>query len=601
MRIRRPLRPLATIIAARERGQDPDRSIAEDRMLQARARRARENRRAEVRIILLSLVFIAGFGAIATRMATLATASEPETVARVSDAAPLRDDRADILDRDGRVLATNVRTRSLYAQPALMVDAHAAAEGLARIFPELDAAKLKRRFAPPAKFVWVKRRLSPEQAQQVHDLGEPGLILGTRQTRLFPNGNFAAHVLGGAGYDRESVRAADIVGRSGVERWFDDQLSGNNDVRRRPLQLSLDLPVQAAVRDVLAGGMRLMNAKGASAVLMDAHTGEVISLVSLPDFDPNNPPPAPKSGDPADSPLFNRAAQGNYELGSTYKLFTAAIAMETGIAGPNTLVDTKPLRWGKYRINEFNNLHYGPFLSLTNVLVKSSNIGSARLAMEFGVEAQKSMFQMLGLLEPSPLEISEASASRPQYPDNWSEISAITISYGHGISATPLHLAAAYASLLNGGLKVTPTLVKGGTTDEHPPVRLISERTSASLRWMLRKVVTEGTAHLADAEGYYVAGKTGTAVKPNRAGGYDAERVISNFAAVFPAYDPQYILVVTLDEPEDYVAGKPKRSAGWTAAPIAREIILRTAPILGMKPRYGKDDDAIANLIEVAQ
>ena len=167
MRIRRPLRPLATVIAARERGQDPDRSIAEDRVLKARALRARENRRAEVRIILLSLVFVAGFGAIATRMATLATTSAPEVAARTTSTAPLRDDRADILDRDGRVLATNVRTRSLYAQPYLMVDRDAAAEGLARIFPELDAAKLKRRFAPPAKFVWVQRRLSPEQAQQV--------------------------------------------------------------------------------------------------------------------------------------------------------------------------------------------------------------------------------------------------------------------------------------------------------------------------------------------------------------------------------------------------------------------------------------------------
>lgn len=584
--IRRPLRPLARIMAAREQGLDPDRKEAEVRLAKAQSRRKREHQKAQHRVALIACLFVVAFGAIGTRMVVLATTQTPEEIAAIA-AKKIISDRADIVDRQGRILATNITTTSIIAHPHQMIDRDAAAEGLAKIFPDLDPRVLKRRFAPPAKFLFLRKKVSPEQAQAVHDLGEPGLVLGKRETRLYPNGNMASHLLGGAGFGNEEIRAAEVVGRSGVEYWFDERLR-NPDTLTQPLELSIDMTVQTVVERVLHRGMTLMNAKGASAVVMDADTGEMVALASLPDFDPNNPPAAPKRGDPANSPLFNQAAQGVYELGSTYKLFTVALAMEEGIATPDTLIDTKPLKWGRFPIREFDNHNYGPFQSLTNVLVKSSNVGSARLAMEFGVEKQKQLLHQLGFLKPTLLELPAAKSAHPIYPKkNWSEISAITISYGHGLSATPVHLATAYASLTNGGLAVQPTLLKGGAKIE-PPLRVISEKTSRSLRYMLRKVVTDGTASLADVEGYEVGGKTGTAVKPDPQGGYYKDRVISNFAAVFPAENPKYVVVVTLDEPQDIVAGKPKRTAGWTAAPIAGEIIRRIAPILGLRPASGR-------------
>lgn len=583
--IRRPLRPLARIIAAREQGLDPDRKEAEARLAKAQSRRKREHQKAQNRILLIACMFLFAFGSIGLRMVVLATTQTPEEIAAIQ-AKKIISDRADIVDRHGRVLATNITTTSIIAHPHQMIDRDAAAIGLAKIFPDLDPRVLKRRFAPPAKFLFIKRKVSPEKAQAVHDLGEPGLVLGKRETRLFPNGRLAAHILGGAGYGNEEIRAAEVVGRSGIEYWFDERLRAPETLQK-PLELSIDMTAQTVVEQVLHRGMTLMNAKGASAVVMDAHTGELLSMVSLPDFDPNNPPLAPRSGDPTNSPLFNQAAQGVYELGSTYKLFTVALAMEEGIATPDTLIDTKPLRWGRFPIREFENHDYGPFQSLTNVLVKSSNIGSARLAMEFGVEKQKKLLHQLGFLNPTLLELPSAKSAQPLFPkDNWSEISAITISYGHGLSATPVHLATAYAALSNGGLAVQPTLLKGGAQID-PPHRIISEKTSRSLRYMLRKVVTDGTASLADVKGYDVGGKTGTAVKPKPTGGYYTDRVISNFAAIFPAENPKYVVVVTLDEPQDIVAGKPKRTAGWTAAPIAGEIIRRVAPILGLRPSAG--------------
>ena len=586
---RRPLRPLARIIAAREQGLDPDRKEAEARLAKAQSRRKREHQLAQLRILLVACMFLFAFGSIGIRMIVLATTQTQAEIAAI-EAKKIISDRANIVDRHGRILATNITTTSIIAHPHQMIDPDAAALGLAKIFPDLDPRVLKRRFAPPAKFLFVKRKVSPEKAQAVHDLGEPGLVLGKRETRLYPNGSLAAHILGGAGYGNEEIRAAEVVGRSGVEYWFDERLRASESLST-PLELSIDMTAQTVVERVLHRGMTLMNAKGASAVVMDAHTGEIVAMASLPDFDPNNPPAAPKRGDPTASPLFNQAAQGVYELGSTYKLFTIALAMEEGIATPDTLIDTKPLKWGRFPIREFDNHDYGPFQSLTNVLVKSSNIGSARLAMEFGVDKQRALLHELGFLDPTLLELPAAKSAKPLYPkDNWSEISAITISYGHGLSATPVHLATAYAALTNGGLAVQPTLLKGGAQID-PPHRIISEKTSRSLRYMLRKVVTDGTASLADVKGYDVAGKTGTAVKPKPTGGYYADRVISNFAAVFPAEAPKYVVVVTLDEPQDIVAGKAKRTAGWTAAPIAGEIVRRVAPILGLRPLSGRGQE----------
>jgi cell division protein FtsI (penicillin-binding protein 3) len=418
--------------------------------------------------------------------------------------------------------------------------------------------------------------------QAVHDIGSPGLLFGPREMRLYPNGPIAAHILGGASYGREGVASAEVIGVAGVESEFDGFLRDPAN-EGAPLELSLDLTVQAAAEQVLAGGMSIMNAKGAASVLMDIHTGEIISMVSLPDFDPNNRPRVLTTGDQSDSPLFNRAVQGVYELGSVFKIFTTAQAMELGLVNPNTLIDTQgPLTWGRFRIRDFHD--YGPELSTTDVIVKSSNIGTARIAMQIGAERQRDFLGSLGFLKPTSLEMVEAPTGRPLLPPNWSEISTMTISYGHGLSSSPVHLAAGYASLANGGTRVEPTLLRRTNVEVGP--RVISEAVSARTVSMLRQVVVRGTASFGDVEGYEVGGKTGTADKPRAAGGgYYDDKVISTCASVFPASDPKYVLIVTLDEPTETSGSEPRRTAGWTAVPVAAEMIRRMAPLLGLRPQ----------------
>lgn len=578
--IRRPLRPLARILRARAEGADPDRIEAEERAARLAERHRTERAKAETRLLLLGVVFILGFSTVAGRMA-LVSATEPSEPRTGGGSEPIHAQRADIVDRNGVVLATNIVAASLYAQPKDLIDPRGAAEKLAKIFPDLDAKALAAQFTDGRKFMWIKRTISPEQRQLVHDIGEPGLLFGPRETRLYPNGAVAAHVLGGASFGREGVDAAEVVGVAGVERVFDARLRDPAEVSD-PLRLSIDLRVQTALEDVLAQGMTDLRAKGAVGILMEAKTGQIEALASLPDFDPNNRPPLPTKGDPADSPLFNRAAQGRYELGSTFKPLTVAMGLEAGLISPQTVIDTKgPMKWGRFTIRDFHN--YGPRLTVEDVLVNSSNIGAAHIGLMVGAERQKAFFDKIGMMAPSPVELTEAAKTAPLLPKQWSELSTITVSYGHGMAVTPLHLAAAYASLVNGGLRVKPSIIAG----EAPPTeadRVVSERTSRQIRSMLRQVVVRGTAEKADVAGYDVAGKTGTADKPNAWGGYARDKTISTFASFFPADDPKYVLVICLDEPTSIINHTAFRTAGLTAAPVLAHAIRRIAPVLGMRP-----------------
>ena len=579
--IRTPLRPLARILKAREKGENPDAIEAENIRLRREDLRDKSRLRAEGRLIVMGAMFALAYGAIGIRMGALA-GTAPEEPQSASIGSPIIGQRADITDRNGRLLATNLDTHSLYAHPKDMVDPARCARELAAIFPELKEEQLLKDFTGSRKFVWIRRQLSPEQMQQVHDIGSPGLVFGPREMRLYPNGAIAAHILGGASYGREGVASAEVIGVAGIERKFDDYLRDPAN-EGAPLELSIDLTVQAAAEEVLAGGMSIMNAKGAASVLMDVHTGEIISMVSLPDFDPNNRPQVLLTGDQSDSPLFNRAVQGVYELGSTFKIFAVAQAMELGLVHADTLINTKgPLQWGKFRIRDFHD--YGAELSTTDVIVQSSNIGTARIAMQIGAERQQDFLRGLGFMEPTPVELQEAPSGAPLLPKNWSELSTMTISYGHGLSSSPLHLATAYSSLLNGGTRVYPTLLKRDLVQSGP--RVVREDISQSARDMLRQVVVRGTASFGEVEGYEVGGKTGTADKPKEnGGGYYKDKVISTFASVFPANDPQYVLVVTFDEPSENSSDTPRRTAGWTAVPVAAEIIRRVAPLLGLRPQ----------------
>jgi cell division protein FtsI (penicillin-binding protein 3) len=581
-----PTDPFVPVVPRTLRATDPVKSPP------PREAPERSRARAERRLRFTAACFMLGFATVVFKMGAIAAseAREPSTAGVAG--AGIVNARADITDRTGRVLATNVTATALYAQPHLMLDPVAAAEGLARIFPDMEAETWKRRFTSGSKFFWLKGNISPEQQQAVHDLGEPGLLFGRREMRLYPNGPLAAHVLGGARYGEQDVRAAEIVGVAGVEKHFDAYLA-DPEGAGTPLRLSIDLPVQAAVEKVLDGGMRLMGAQGATAVLMDVDTGEIVALASLPDFDPNDRPQPATEGDPAASPLFNRAVQGVYELGSTFKIFTTAQSLELGLTNASTMIDTRgPMRQGRHTIRDFRN--YGPRLSVTDVIRKSSNIGTARMALDIGGARQRSFLESLGFFEPTPLELVEAAGARPIVPPTrWPDITTMTVSYGHGLSASPTHLAAAYASLLNGGTRVTPTLV-AQSAPPAPGPRIVSARVSAESRYMLRQVVIDGTASMGEVAGYHVGGKTGTADKPKHTGGYWDDKVISTFASVFPAHDPEYVLVVTLDEPEIFAAGEDRRTAGWTVVPVSSEIVRRVAPLLGMRPDYDASNDESA-------
>lgn len=497
--IRTPLRPLARILKAREKGENPDAIEAENIRLRREDVRDKSRMRAEGRLLVMGAMFALAYGAIGVRMGALA-GTVPEEPQSTVVGNPIFGQRADIVDRNGRILATNLDTHALYAHPRDMVDPEQTARELAAIFPELKVDQLVKDFTGTRKFVWIRRQLSPEQMQQVHDIGSPGLVFGPREMRLYPNGAIAAHILGGASYGREGVASAEVIGVAGVERKFDEYLRDPAN-EGAPLELSIDLTIQAAAEEVLAGGMSIMNAKGAASVLMDVHTGEIISMVSLPDFDPNKRPQVLLTGDQSDSPLFNRAVQGVYELGSTFKIFAVAQAMELGLINPETMINTKgPLQWGKFRIRDFHD--YGAQLSATDVIVQSSNIGTARIAMQIGAERQQEFLRSLGFMEATPVELQEAPSGAPLLPRNWSELSTMTISYGHGLSSSPLHLATAYSSLLNGGTRVYPTLLHRENRQTGP--RIVRAEISERSRDMLRQVVSRGTASFGEVEGYEI-------------------------------------------------------------------------------------------------
>ncbi len=311
--IRTPLRPLARILEARQKGENPDAIERENKRIRHEQMRDQSRLRAEGRLLVLGAFFFCAFAVVGARMGMLASTDPVEPRAHAPGAV-ISASRADIVDRNGNILATNFDTHALYAQPLHMVDPVRAAEGLVKVFPDLDRDSLIKDFTGKRKFLWIKKKISPEQQQAVHDIGDPGLLFAPRDMRLYPNGSLAAHVLGGASYGKEGVHGAEVIGVAGVEKYFDDYLR-NPANGNKPLELSLDLTVQAASERVLWGGMKLMNAKGATSVLMDVRTGEVISVVSLPTFDPNDRPRPAVEGDPSDSPLFNRSVQGVYELG----------------------------------------------------------------------------------------------------------------------------------------------------------------------------------------------------------------------------------------------------------------------------------------------
>ena len=489
---RTPLRPLARILEARSRGENPDAIERENIRLRHEEMRDRARRRAEGRLLVLAVAFF-------VRLRSGRRAHGDAGAVRAGRAAHQRRGRAHPRAArryhrpQGRILATNFDTHSLYAQPEDMVDPEYAAEKLVEIFPDLDRARLIRDFTGDRKFLWIRKTISPEQQQAVHDIGEPGLLFGPREMRLYPNGRLAAHVLGGASFGREGVHAAEVVGVAGIEKYLDERL---RDPARahEPLTLSLDLSVQAAMEQVLHGGMKIMNAKGASGILMEVETGEVVAVASLPDFDPNDRPALPTSGNQDDSPLFNRAVQGVYELGSVFKVFTIAQALELGLCHPDTMVNTEsPLTWGRFRIRDFRN--YGPELSVTKVIVKSSNVGTARIAMEIGAARQKAFLDSWASWRPRRWR-----SPRPRAAPAVAEELVGDLDDDDLLRARPVDQPDASGRRLchDRQWRAAGGADPAARDTNAPGARVMSEATARAMRKMLRQVVTEGTASLGE-------------------------------------------------------------------------------------------------------
>ncbi len=534
-------------------------------------------------------MFLFAFCAIGVRMALLAVSVQPsaaEAAVVPSEHLP-PPERAEILDRNGQILATNISAWSLHARPFEIADHAATARALAEVL-QMNAAELEESIRSGKQFVWIKQRVFSHEKQAVQDLGLTGLVFRERPVRVYPLGNLLSHVVGGVRTNRVENWGAEIVGVGGAELYFEPDLREGG----APITLSIDRRAQSVLHDALKSGIEVNQAKGGSAVLMDVVTGEIYGLASFPDYDPNNRPLPLDEGLSDDDPLLNRSAQGVYELGSVMKPITAALAIDRGDATLDTPYDVgNALLIGRRTIRE----HYirDHTISLLEVVQRSSNVGSALAALAIGGTGQKAFLRELGLLEELPIEISEARGSHPIYPARWKADTTATVAYGHGLAITPVHLASAISTLIGDGRRVQPTLVLGGNADKERPA-VVSKDTVGAIRAALRSVVQtrRGTGRRADVAGYDVGGKTGTADKPVRNGiGYSDDKVIATFVSAFPMRDPRFTLVVSLDEPEGTDDSRGRRHSGRTAAPIAKTMIARLGVLFGIVPEVDTEPE----------
>jgi cell division protein FtsI (penicillin-binding protein 3) len=525
-----------------------------------------------VRLMMLMLLFIGASVAIGARIGWLAVFETGGSAARWAAPVP----RGDILDRNGVPLAQTIQAWSIGVHPHKIIgDKRALAGALAELMPERSAAAYLRILRSDLPFTYLRRRAEPELVAAVNALGDPGLAFAREPERLYPQGALASHVLGYTDFDGRGV--------AGIERVFDARLR-----ERRGVTLSIDRRVQQAMESELGAAMAKFSAIGAAGVVMDIHTGEVLALTSLPEMNPNRP------GQGAADAGFNRATLGVYELGSTFKPFTVAMAMDAGVVRSlGQMYDCpKALKAGRFRITDTH--PFGRACSVAEIMQESSNIGTAQIAAQLGAERQREFLRRMRFLERVALELPERG--RPLTPGgNWGEISTMTVGYGHGIAVSPLHLATGYATLFNGGLWRPATLLKHDRDHPLPPGdRVFSAETSYKMRALLRLVVTHGTGGKADAPGYRVGGKTGTAEKIV-GGRYTGRAVVTTFAGVFPMEEPRYVVVAMLDDPKATKDTYGFHTAGWNVAPVVSGVISRIAPMLGVFPDEGRE----ANLAEV--
>ena len=536
------------------------------------------------RIRFMAVVFLAAFVAVVGRLVMFGIAPDTGGSGGVGAGASIASSRPDIVDRNGEILATDIKMASLYAEPRHILDPDEAAELLTGVLPDLDADDLRKRLSTNAGFAWIKREITPAQQRQIHALGIPGIGFLTESRRFYPGGATAAHILGLVNVDNQGI--------AGMEKYIDDTWLADlhaagfaRDRALEPVKLSVDLRVQHIVRDELLAAMERYQAIAASGIVLDVHTGEVVAMVSLPDFDPNSPTDALKPD------RLNRMSAGAYELGSVFKSFTFAMALDSGAVTMRDNIDaTSAIRVGRFTINDFHGKHR--VLTVPEVFIYSSNIGSARMALKVGGERQQEYLRRFGLLSRLQTELPEVA--RPIVPAKWSELTSMTVAFGHGLAVTPLATAVADAALVNGGLLIPPTFQHRTRAEaEAISAQVIRPEVSDQMRYLLRLNVEKGSGRQAAVAGYTVGGKTGTAEKVEN-GRYSANKRLNSFLAAFPMDDPQYAVLVLLDEPKAAKEGGGT-TAGSNAAPTVGAIIRRAAALLGVEPR--NDDEVSALLV----
>jgi cell division protein FtsI (penicillin-binding protein 3) len=528
------------------------------------------------RVGLVAVVFCGVFAVIGARLVSFALFPEGQTGLRRATASSISAARPDIVDRNGAIMATDVRTVSVFAEPRKIIDVDEAVELLTAVLPDLDARELREKLGTKRGFAWVKREITPRQQAEVHRLGIPGIGFLPENKRVYPNGPAAAHVLGFANVDN--------VGIAGIEKYIDSQGLGDllgaglatqaSDLK--PVALSIDLRVQHAMRDELMKGMTRFKAKAAAGAILDVNTGEVVALVSLPDYDPNNPV------DALEPTRINRINVGVYEMGSTFKAITTAMVLDVGKATVHSTYDARSaLRYGRFQINDYRGA--GRVLTLPEVFVHSSNIGTARMALSVGVEGHRAFLKRLGQLDRLRTELPENA--EPIVPQRWGELNTMTIGFGHGLAVAPLQALAGTAALVNGGYMITPTFLK--RTEEEArakAVRVVKPETSEAMRYVMRLNAEKGSAKRAEVQGYFVGGKTGTAEKVI-GGRYSKDKLLTTFMAIAPSDKPKYLFLTVFDEPQRLPETFGFATAGWNAAPVTGKIIERVAPLLGLPPR----------------
>lgn len=479
--------------------------------------------------------------------------------------------RANIVDRNGELLASNIITASAYAHPNHIINIDQAATQLEELKIGLNKKNLLKLFSSKKSFVWIKRHLTPQEQQKIHDLGFPGIYFSRDERRIYPHGSLFSHILGYANIDGQGI--------AGLERMYNGQLQ-HLAKQNVDLQLSLDVRVQNVLKTEIQKGIEEQSAIGGSGIVMNVNNGEILGMLSLPDFDPHHPDKELRKN------FFNQNTLGVYEMGSTFKVFTVAMGLDMGAIKLNDDFDvSRPLRIGKFTINDYRGK--GGRLSVPEILQYSSNLGAAQIAQLVTIKNQKNYLRKLGLFAELKEEVPETT--KPLYPDdkNWREASLITISYGHGMAVTPIHLAQSFSSVVNGGLLYKPQLLLQPHEKNHGR-RVFKSTTSETMRKLLMLVAQEGSAQKAKIDEYLVGGKTGTTEK-NNGKHYNKKANIAIFIGAFPMNKPEYLVLVIIDEAKANKKNFGFTTGGMIAAPIAKNIIEKIAPILNIQAQDYKD------------